>query len=194
MSTIEISIKYRDQNLGTFIDFMTAGDDYISKMVAITGLKRTQLLNVPMANLEKSVSAYVENLKADEKQFNKFITIDGIKFGFHPNLKSITFGEWLDCIEFSKNYPHTIDRLMAVLYRPVTSEINDVYTIEDYDSNKNEHYAKLMRKVKLPLVNGCMLFFSTLTRDLLNNFPVYLEEEMSRLKKELEELQREEQL
>jgi hypothetical protein len=194
MSTIEISIKYRDQNLGTFIDFMTAGDDYISKMVAITGLKRTQLLNVPMANLEKSVSAYVENLKADEKQFNKFITIDGIKFGFHPNLKSITFGEWLDCIEFSKNYPHTIDRLMAVLYRPVTSEINDVYTIEDYDSNKNEHYAKLMRKVKLPLVNGCMLFFSTLTRDLLNNFPVYLEEEMSRLKKELEELQNEEQL
>ena len=194
MSTIEISIKYRDQNLGTFIDFMTAGDDYISKMVAITGLKRTQLLNVPMANLEKSVSAYVENLKADEKQFNKFITIDGIKFGFHPNLKSITFGEWLDCIEFSKNYPHTIDRLMAVLYRPVTSEINDVYTIEEYDSNKNEHYAKLMRKVKLPLVNGCMLFFSTLTRDLLNNFPVYLEEEMSRLKKELEELQREEQL
>ena len=194
MSTIEISIKYRDQNLGTFIDFMTAGDDYISKMVAITGLKRTQLLNVPMANLEKSVSAYVENLKADEKQFNKFITIDGIKFGFHPNLKSITFGEWLDCIEFSKNYPHTIDRLMAVLYRPVTSEINDVYTIEDYDSNKNEHYAKLMRKVKLPLVNGCMLFFSTLTRDLLNNFPVYLEEEMSRLKKELEELQKEEQL
>ena len=194
MSTIEISIKYRDQNLGTFIDFMTAGDDYISKMVAITGLKRTQLLNVPMANLEKSVSAYVENLKADEKQFNKFITIDGIKFGFHPNLKSITFGEWLDCIEFSKNYPHTIDRLMAVLYRPVTSEINDVYTIEDYDSNKNEHYAKLMRKVKLPLVNGCMLFFSTLTRDLLNNFPESLEEEMSRLKKELEELQREEQL
>ena len=194
MSTIEISIKYRDQNLGTFIDFMTAGDDYISKMVAITGLKRTQLLNVPMANLEKSVSAYVENLKADEKQFNKFITIDGIKFGFHPNLKSITFGEWLDCIEFSKNYPHTIDRLMAVLYRPVTSEINDVYTIEDYDSNKNEHYAKLMRKVKLPLVNGCMLFFSTLTRDLLSSFPVYLEEEMSRLKKELEELQREEQL
>jgi hypothetical protein len=194
MSTIEISIKYRDQNLGTFIDFMTAGDDYISKMVAITGLKRTQLLNVPMANLEKSVSAYVENLKADEKQFNKFITIDGIKFGFHPNLKSITFGEWLDCIEFSKNYPHTIDRLMAVLYRPVTSEINDVYTIEDYDSNKNEHYAKLMRKVKLPLVNGCMLFFSTLTKDLLNSFPEYLEEEMSRLKKELEELQREEQL
>jgi hypothetical protein len=194
MSTIEISIKYKDQNLGTFIDFMTAGDDYISKMVAITGLKRTQLLNVPMADLEKSVSAYVENLKADEKQFNKFITIDGIKFGFHPNLKSITFGEWLDCIEFSKNYPHTIDRLMAVLYRPVTSEINDVYTIEDYDSNKNEHYAKLMRKVKLPLVNGCMLFFSTLTRDLLNNFPEYLEEEMSRLKKELEELQREEQL
>lgn len=194
MSTIEISIKYRDQNLGTFIDFMTAGDDYISKMVAITGLKRTQLLNVPMANLEKSVSAYVENLKADEKQFNKFITIDGIKFGFHPNLKSITFGEWLDCIEFSKNYPHTIDRLMAVLYRPVTSEINDVYTIEEYDSNKNEHYAKYMRKVKLPLVNGCMLFFSTLTTDLLSNFPEFLEEEMSKLKKELEELQNEVQL
>lgn len=194
MSTIEISIKYKDQNLGTFIDFMTAGDDYISKMVAITGLKRTQLLNVPMADLEKSVSAYVENLKADEKQFSKFITVDGIKFGFHPNLKSITFGEWLDCIEFSKTYPNTIDRLMAVLYRPVTSEINDVYTIEEYDSNKNEHYAKLMRKVKLPIVNGCMLFFSTLTRDLLSSFPEYLEEEMNRLKRELEELQNEGQL
>lgn len=194
MSTIEISLKYKDQNLGTFIEFMTAGDDYISKMVAITGLKRTQLLNVPMSDLEKSVSAYVENLKANEKQFSKFITVDGIKFGFHPNLKSITFGEWLDCIEFSKSYPTNIDRLMAVLYRPVKSEINDVYTIEEYDSNKNEHYAKYMRKVKLPLVNGCMLFFSTLTTDLLTNFPAFLEEEMSKLKKELEELQNEVQL
>lgn len=193
MSTIEISLKYKDQNLGSYIDFMTAGDDYISKMVAITGLKRNQLLNVPMANLEKSVTAYVQNLRADEKEFNKFITIDGIKFGFHPNLKTVTFGEWLDCIEFSKSYPNNLDRLMAVLYRPVTSELNDVYTIEEYDSNKNEHYAKYMRKVKLPLVNGCMLFFSTLTNDLLSNFPEFLEEEINKLKKELEVLQKEEQ-
>ena len=191
---MKISLKYSDQTLGTYIDFMGAENDTVGQLAAITGLKREQLRNLPMEKVEQVIASYAHNLKKDEHIFKQFIELDGIKFGFHPNLKAITFGEWLDAMEYSKNFNKNIDKILAILYRPVTAELNDRYTIEPYDADIHSKYASKMRQLPLPVVNGCMLFFLTLTSDLLSNFPEFLEEEINKLKKELEVLQKEEQL
>jgi len=124
MSDKIISTKYSDQTLGTYVDFIAAGSDSISQIQAITGLKRDDIRKIDMPTIDKIVSAYANGLKNDEKIFQKFIEIDGVKFGFHPNLKAMTFGEWLDLTEFSKNFPQQLPDLMCILYRPVTAEIN----------------------------------------------------------------------
>ena len=188
MSDKIISTKYSDQTLGTYVDFMAAGEDTISQIQAITGLKRDDIRKIDMATIEKIVTAYAEGLKNDEKVFKQFIEIDGIKFGFHPNLKSMTFGEWLDLSELSKNFPHQLPELMCILYRPVTAEINLQYKIEEYDSDVHLKYAPQMRKLNLANVNAALLFFSTLKNDLVNNTPAYLEQELERLKREISQL------
>jgi hypothetical protein len=188
MSDKIISTKYSDQTLGTYVDFMAAGEDTVSQIQAITGLKRDDIRKIDMATIEKIVKAYAEGLKNDEKVFKQFIEIDGIKFGFHPNLKSMTFGEWLDLSELSKNFPHQLPELMCILYRPVTAEINHQYKIEEYDSDVHLKYAPQMRKMNLANVNAALLFFSTLKNDLVNNTPEYLEQELERLKREISQL------
>jgi hypothetical protein len=188
MSDKIISTKYSDQTLGTYVDFMAAGEDTVSQIQAITGLKRDDIRKIDMATIEKIVTAYANGLKNDEKVFQKFIEVDGIKFGFHPNLKSMTFGEWLDLSELSKNFPHQLPELMCILYRPVTAEINMQYKIEDYDSDVHLKYAPQMRKLNLANVNAALLFFSTLRNDLVSNTPAYLEQELERLKREISQL------
>jgi len=188
MSDKIISTKYSDQTLGTYVDFMAAGEDTVSQIQAITGLKRDDIRKIDMATIEKIVSAYANGLKNDEKVFKQFIEIDGIKFGFHPNLKSMTFGEWLDLSELSKNFPHQLPELMCILYRPVTAEINMQYKIEEYDSDVHLKYAPQMRKMNLANVNAALLFFSTLRNDLVNNTPEYLEKELEKLKREISQL------
>lgn len=188
MSDKIISTKYSDQTLGTYVDFMAAGEDTVSQIQAITGLKRDDIRKIDMATIEKIVTAYANGLKNDEKVFKQFIEIDGIKFGFHPNLKSMTFGEWLDLSELSKNFPHQLPELMCILYRPVTAEINMQYKIEEYDSDVHLKYAPQMRKLNLANVNAALLFFSTLRNDLVSNTPEYLEQELERLKREISQL------
>jgi len=188
MSDKIISTKYSDQTLGTYVDFMAAGEDTVSQIQAITGLKRDDIRKIDVTQIEKIVTAYANGLKNDEKVFKQFIEIDGIKFGFHPNLKSMTFGEWLDLSELSKNFPHQLPELMCILYRPVTAEINQQYKIEEYDSDVHIKYAPQMRKLNLANVNAALLFFSTLKNDLLSNTPEYLEQELERLKREITQL------
>lgn len=188
MSDKIISTKYSDQTLGTYVDFMAAGEDTISQIQAITGLKRDDIRKINVTQIEKIVTAYANGLKNDEKVFKQFIEIDGIKFGFHPNLKSMTFGEWLDLSELSKNFPHQLPELMCILYRPVTAEINQQYKIEEYDSDVHLKYAPQMRKLNLANVNAALLFFSTLKNDLVSNTPAYLEQELERLKREISQL------
>lgn len=188
MSDKIISTKYSDQTLGTYVDFMAAGEDTVSQIQAITGLKRDDIRKIDVTQIEKIVTAYANGLKNDEKVFKQFIEIDGIKFGFHPNLKSMTFGEWLDLSELSKNFPHQLPELMCILYRPVTAEINMQYKIEEYDSDVHLKYAPQMRKMNLANVNAALLFFSTLKNDLVSNTPEYLEKELEKLKKEISQL------
>ena len=185
MSDKIISTKYSDQTLGTYVDFMAAGEDTVSQIQAITGLKRDDIRKIDMATIDKIVSAYADGLRNDEKIFKQFIDIDGVKFGFHPNLKSMTFGEWLDLSEMSKNFPHQLPELMCILYRPVTAEINLQYKIEEYDSDVHLKYAPQMRQLNLANVNAALLFFSTLRNDLVNSTPEYLEAELERLKREI---------
>jgi hypothetical protein len=144
-----------------------------------------------MEQVEQVIASYVHNLKKEEKIFKQYIELDGIKFGFHPNLKAITFGEWLDAMEYAKDLPKNYDKLLTVLYRPVTAEFNDRYTIEPYDADIHSKYSSKMRQLPLPVVNGCMLFFSTLLDDLMSNSPEYLETLLAELQREMNQIQNE---
>ena len=97
----------------------------------------------------------------------KIIEIEGKEYGFHPDLDSITLGEYADIETFIKNglEKHLPD-IMAVLYRPIKDRgENGVYTIEGYDGNITIR-AEQMKKMSSEQVQSALVFFYLLGKEL----------------------------
>ena len=72
---------------------------------------------------------------------------------------------------------------MAVLYRPIVEEKNDIYIIEAYDGNISIR-AEAMRKMPAEQVQSALVFFYNLGNELLKILPSYLMERLKEIKKQ----------
>ena len=89
----------------------------------------------------------------------RIIEIDDKRYGFHPDLDSITLGEYADLESFIKaDIQKNLPELCAVLYRPIVDEKNDIYTIEAYDGNISIR-AEEMKKMSAEQVQSALVFF-----------------------------------
>ena len=100
------------------------------------------------------------------------IKIDGVKYGFHPNLDEMTMGEFIDLDTHAKN--NNMSKMMNVLYRPITKEDGNRYDIESYSFLKHgENYIKF-ESLSINIANAIAVFFWTLGKELLLNFQTSL--------------------
>ena len=117
-------------------------------------------------------------LDRDHKLIRRF-KMNGIEFGFIPDLDNATSGEIWD-IEESIGDSKTLHEAMAVLYRKVTySNKKRQYTIEKYEPGK---YNDMMKDAPLDVVLGANVFFYTLMSDLLHAIPKYMRAEVAQHK------------
>ena len=102
----------------------------------------------------------IGEMQSDEKTtLKKIITVNGKEYGFHPDLDSITLGEYSDLEHFIKlGIEKHLPEIMAVLYRPITSKEIDTYNIEAYDESVTKR-AEVMKKMSSEQVQGALLFF-----------------------------------
>jgi len=106
----------------------------------------------------------------------KIFTIDGIEYGFHPDLSEITLGEYADIETFIKDgLQKNLPNIMAILFRPITAEKNGVYTIEAYDGNIKMR-AEEMKKMNAEQVQNALVFFWTFVRIFIKILPLSLME------------------
>lgn len=111
----------------------------------------------------------VSDLQKDEdSSLKRVIEIDGKRYGFHPDLNSITLGEYADIENFIKNdIEKNLPELMAVLYRPIVEETSSgVYTIEAYDGDITIRTEK-MKKMAIEQVQSALVFFYHFAQVLL---------------------------
>jgi hypothetical protein len=95
-----------------------------------------------------------------------------------PNLDKITAGEYIDISKY-ENDVQTFHNLMAVLFRPILKkDALDNYSIISYQGT--EQYAEVMKLMPLSAVTGALVFFSSLSNELLNYTQRFLEEEQAR--------------
>ena len=120
----------------------------------------------------------ISDLQAKENtKLNKIITINDIKYGFHPNLEELTLGEYADIETYLNNgLEDNIDKIMAVLYRPITEEVEGKYSIEAYGKSDLRMRAEKFKKMKAKDISNCLLFFWTFVKELSNILPLYLME------------------
>ena len=111
----------------------------------------------------------VSDLQKDEdSSLKRVIEIEGKRYGFHPDLNSITLGEYADIENFIKNdIEKNLPELMAVLYRPIVEETSSgVYTIEAYDGDITIRTEK-MKKMAIEQVQSALVFFYHFAQVLL---------------------------
>jgi len=135
----------------------------------------------------KDIAAIMSKLSEFQQQQNSYlkriIEIDGKRYGFHPDLDSITLGEWADLETFIKqDIEKNLPEVMAILYRPITEETDSgVYTIAAYDGNITIR-AEEMKKMSAEQVQSALVFFWHLGNVLLMTLPSFLMERLKEMK------------
>tara|TARA_R100000458_G_C8170737_1_gene171333 strand:+ start:112 stop:756 length:645 start_codon:yes stop_codon:yes gene_type:complete len=135
----------------------------------------------------KDIAAIMSKLSEFQQQQNsslkRIIEIDGKRYGFHPDLDSITLGEWADLETFIKqDIEKNLPEVMAILYRPITEETDSgVYTIAAYDGNITIR-AEEMKKMSAEQVQSALVFFWHLGNVLLMTLPSFLMERLKEMK------------
>tara|TARA_R110000744_G_scaffold351162_1_gene456947 strand:- start:58 stop:699 length:642 start_codon:yes stop_codon:yes gene_type:complete len=117
----------------------------------------------------------------------KVFEIDGVEYGMHPNLDSLTLGEYADIETFIKNgIESSLPELMAVLFRPIKEKNGLAYTIAAYDGEIAIR-AEEMKKMSAEQVQSALVFFYHFVNSLLMTLPSFLQERTKEVKEQLEE-------
>jgi len=117
-----------------------------------------------------------------DSSLKKIIEVNGKRYGFHPDLDSITLGEYADLETMIKNdIEKNMPEVCAILYRPIVEENNDVYTIEAYDGNISIR-AEEMKKMSAEQVQSALVFFYHLGKELSLTLPLYLMDRLKEMK------------
>jgi len=97
----------------------------------------------------------------------RLINIDGIEYGFEPNLSKMAYGAYVD---ISKYQTMAIDKnwanIMSILYRPIKHKKGEMYSIDTYTGIDNS--AKFTN-VGMDIHFGALFFLLNLSMDLLNS-------------------------
>lgn len=124
---------------------------------------------MPMDVLNKVAAILVRALSEKPKFETKF-ELNGVQYGFVPNLDELTTGEFIDIENYNK--AGEMYKTLSVLYRPITIEgQGGRYDIKPYDGKINEEF----RMIPSGVAYGAMVFFWTIGIDLLNSILKFLE-------------------
>lgn len=133
-------------------------DRAIKLLMAFLDLSEKQARGMDMDSVQR-VMPYLNKLMDADSQdcdLQKLIEIDGVEYGFHPNLANITVGEFVDLEYLCKDLNANMGRFLSVVYRPIKKRTRDTYSIKGYTGDQeHEHF----KQVTMDVVVGVLNFF-----------------------------------
>ena len=118
-------------------------------------------------------------------KLKKVFEIDEVEYGFLPDLDEITLGEWADIEQYIKGgIEKNIHKIMAVLFRPITSKEDKMYSVQAYKDGR-ERAEKFKKKMNAEQVQQSLVFFWSLGSELLKILPLFLMQKMKTIQAEM---------
>ena len=155
-------------------------------IAALSNIPKDLIKQLELKDVAIIMGKIAELQSKQDSSLKRIVEIDGKEYGFHPDLDSITLGEYADIETFIKNdIEKNLPELCAVLYRPITEKKNDVYTIEAYDGNIKIRTEE-MKKMAAEQVQSALVFFYRLGNELLLTLPSFLTERLKEMKMQLQ--------
>lgn len=170
--------------VGNYIKFFKIKDlvnenYFAAKMISeLTGAPYDKVMTADRDELYFLMNEIIKILPTDKPAFvNRFI-LDDVEYGFIPEWRKMSFGEFVDLDTLMTKKPlEMIDYLhviTAILYRPIIkSKSENKYTIEKYNSETMEERAELFKKkLDVEYAIGAQFFFTQFAKNYSNYTPI----------------------
>jgi hypothetical protein len=170
---LKVPTSYADITLKQWIDLQNELEAYKDDANAVTALMLYHLCGLEPKYMKgiavddySLVKTQLESfLSNTDLPLQRIITIDGVEYGFEPNLSQMSYGAYADITQYKDL---TIDKnwakIMSVLYRPIKHKKGEMYSIEAYDGIMRED---MFLKVGMDVHFGALFFLFYLQLDLL---------------------------
>jgi len=164
--------------------------DIIRVISLISGGDPKEIAKMEKNEVDKVAQSIFKMFSTNNPKFWAVFELQGVTYGFAPPSKW-KLGEWIDAGEFAKDWKTDLNKLMALLYRPITKhkwknplwkakyhykllrkqKTNpfDIYEIEDYDSDTVDERSELLRDMPIDIARGAMAFFLAIGMELSKN-------------------------
>jgi hypothetical protein len=173
--TLEKWLKLIDFETGTKTEEAT------ETIAALSNIPKQLVKELALKDVAVLMSKIAKLQQKQDTKLKKIIEIEGIEYGFHPDLDSITLGEYADIETFIKNgIEKHLPELCAVLYRPIKEKKNDIYIINAYDGNIRLR-AEEMKKMSAQQVQSALVFFYNFAKELSVILPSFLMEQLKEM-------------
>jgi len=127
-------------------------------------------------NIVRDMTSFLANV---ELPLKKFIHIDGVEYGFEPNLSQMSYGAYVDISKYEEmQINEKWAEIMSILYRPVVKKVGKLYDIEPYSAKID---GNPFMDITMDVHFGAIFFFKTLLKDLLSSIQKSLMQETEML-------------
>ena len=166
-----------DIKLGKYKEFILNADEENGDQLALyyfCGLDGDMQEGMKKKDLDEIRNQLGEVL-SEKPTLTKSFQYNNKEYGFHPKLEDISLGEYIDLDTYLKEPYKEAEKILGVLYRPITKKIFGRHDIENYDPDK--HNGLGFQDLGADIFMGCLLFFYRIVTDLQITFLKSLEKE-----------------
>jgi hypothetical protein len=136
------------------------------KMIEIfCGLELKEVVKMKASTVIELVQHF-DKLFNEKTKFKNRFKLNGVEFGFIPDLEEISWGEYID-IESNIGDFQNIHKALAVMYRPIVKDVKGKYEIEPYKGDLS--YSEVLKYAPLDVVLPASVFFWTLGIELISS-------------------------
>ena len=140
------------------------------KMVEIfCGTKLDYVMKMKWKDVQEIVTDLGHMFEQDP-QLKKQFHLNGVNYGFIPNLDEISFGEFVDLDSYLGDWQE-MHKAMQVLYRPVDISVRGRYNIKEYTAITDD----TMKAMPLEYALGAVFFLLNLGKELSQVMMDYLQ-------------------
>ena len=112
----------------------------------------------------ESISNEVLGVLQQNVPFTNKFELDGVKYGFIPDLQAISLGEFID-LEEGLSKDKDFHKAASVMFRPIVKEFGELYTIDGYEASTEMHH--VMKQAPVGVISAAIVFFYNIAKELL---------------------------
>ena len=183
-SYADVSVKQYKRMMSELKDVEEETEIAMRAVAALCDLDRKVLNYAPVDEIAKCIKAITwliqePDITKSNIPLQKTFVLNGVEYGFIPNWTKLTVGEFADIESYTSDTYNNLEKIMAVLYRPVTQKkADESYSIEPYEPHHTKQEAML--NCKMDVVIGAMVFFYHIGREFVKDMPHYFKNQKNK--------------